>query len=172
MLPHLYTLAIPTFRRYLTQLDQLIALAQQHADAHPGLDVLDARIAPDMLPWATQIEIACNFVARTCLPLAGRAVPPHPQCARSFAGLRQHVALASALLDQLDPQDFLADRIIRDQAGQAWVELPAADFLLQYALPNFIFHFSTAYLILRSQGVALGKAQFDGLHVYPPAAAH
>ncbi len=134
---NLYALAVPTFRRYLAQLAQLLALAQQHAITHPAADLLEARIAPDMLPFATQIEIACNFVARTCLPLAGQAVPPHPPTERSFAGLLRRIALAQQLLDTLDPADFARERQIRDQAGQAWVELASADFFAAIRFAQF-----------------------------------
>ncbi|MDR3426513.1 MULTISPECIES: DUF1993 domain-containing protein [Silvimonas] len=169
MNPDLYSLSVPTFRRYLNTLSQLVQAAEQHALQVPQADLLDARLAPDMLPFGTQVEIACNFVARTCLPLAGHPLPPYPVMAPGYEGLQLRVAAAQALLDTLTPAEFDAQRVICDQAGTAQVQLPAAAFLQEYALPNFMFHLVTAYLILRSRGVPLGKSQFDGFHAYPGA---
>jgi hypothetical protein len=79
------------------------------------------------------------------------------------------MADACVLLNQLNASDFAGAelRVLQSQAGQALVSLPATEFLLQYALPNFFFHLSAAYALLRSQGVALGKRDFDGFHSYP-----
>ena len=73
------------------------------------------------------------------------------------------------MLQALQPSQYVGgeSRVLESQAGNARVSLPAPEFLLQYALPNFFFHLSMAYAILRSQGVPIGKAQFDGFHDYP-----
>ncbi len=73
-----------------------------------------------------------------------------------------------ALLNSLEAAAFegAAGRVLESKAGNANVVLPASEFLLQYALPNFFFHLTSAYAILRKYGAAVGKAQFDGFHAY------
>ena len=129
---------------------------------------MQARLAPDMLPLAVQCEIAANFALRACYPLAGLAVPPYSEFAASFEGLQARIAHAQGLIGALNPAAFehTALRTIHGDAGQARLALPAQEFLLHYTLPNFFFHISMAYAILRQQGVGLGKADFDGYHAY------
>lgn len=162
--------SIPVFRRYLDRLLGLVDAAEKHvrSRALDDAEILEARLAPDMLPFETQVKIAANFTLRSSFPLAGQDVPPYGEFPVSFAGLRACLARASALLATLEPVQFesCASRVIESRAGSALVSLPAAEFLFQYALPNFFFHVTAAYAILRSAGVPIGKADFDGLHVY------
>ncbi|HYD80710.1 MAG TPA: DUF1993 domain-containing protein [Paucimonas sp.] len=167
----LYDASVPVFRRYLVQLSSLVDRAMAHAAEH-GLEphaLLEARLAPTMFPFATQVEIAVNFVPRTCAPLAGFEVPPYGEYERSFAGLKQRIAKAHAFLDTLAPAQMegAAERTITSRAGMETVTLPGREFLTLYALPNFFFHLSAAYAILRHAGVELGKRDFDGFHLYP-----
>ena len=168
----LYRGCVPVCLRYLDRLRDLLDAAEAHALTH-GLapaDLLEARLAPDMLPFATQVAIAAQFTLRTCFPLAGRAVPPDAEFPATFDGLRSTIARAASLLGSLDPAQFdgSESRVLESRAGDAVVTLAAPEFLLQYALPNFFFHVTTAYAILRQRGVLVGKAQFDGFHSYPP----
>ncbi|WP_145927231.1 DUF1993 family protein [Jeongeupia sp. USM3] len=155
----LHQASVPVFVRYLDRLAAIVA----------GVDpaLLDARLAPDMHPFRSQVAIAANFAPRACFPLAGKPVPDLGEMPQSVEGLLARIAHAKALVESLAPDEFDAGRVIEDGAGQATVVLPAADFLCQYALPNFFFHLTTAYAILRSRGVAVGKGDFDGFHAYP-----
>jgi hypothetical protein len=168
----LYQASVPVFLRFLERLSGLLDIAQSHAGAQglPAPRILGARLAPDMLPFEAQVQIASNFALRACLPLAGQAVPPYGEFPATFDGLRARIARAVAVVGGLAPEHFAGaeSRIVEDTAGQATVRLPAAAFLHQYAMPNFFFHLTAAYAILRAQGVALGKAHFDGFHAYPP----
>lgn len=167
MMVSLFDASVPVFQRYLERLAGLVDAAEAHDEA-----LLQARLAPDMLPFATHVVIAANFTLRACFPLAGRELPPYGEFPSTFAGLRQHIAHAAALLASLTREEFEradASRLIESRAGEAVVALAPPAFLLQYALPNFFFHLSTAYAILRERGVALGKAHFDGFHVYGSA---
>lgn len=161
----LYDASIPVFLRYLGRLDKLVAIAELHPAA-PAL--LAARLAPDMHPFASQVAIAASFALRACFPLAGRAVPPDAEFPNSYPGLRARLAQATQLLMSLQRCEFEggAQRVVQSKAGNALVSLHGAEFLLQYALPNFFFHLTAAYAILRHHGVALGKADFDGWHAY------
>ena len=134
--------------------------------------LLQARLAPDMLPLHAQVATATHFTLRTCFPLAGQPVPPWVEHPATLSGLRARIADAQRHLQGLGPASFAgaAGRVIHGQAGQAPLALPADEFLTRYALPNVFFHLGMAYAILRAQGVPLGKADFDGYHRYPPVA--
>ena len=161
----LYEASLPVFLRYLGRLDHLVATAEAHGQA-PSL--LAARLAPDMLPFEMQVAIAAGFTLRACFPLAGKAVPQETVFPSTFPGLRARIAHAAGLLHSLQRSEFegAAQRIVKSKAGDALVSLPAPEFLHQYALPNFFFHLTAAYAILRNQGVVLGKEDFDGWHAY------
>ena len=88
----------------------------------------------------------------------------------SFAALAQQIDDTIAYIAAIPPQQFEgpADRVCRDRAGFADIELPADEYLNLYILPNFYFHFSMAYAIARSHGADIGKQDFDGYHLYAP----
>ncbi|HEX8613338.1 MAG TPA: DUF1993 family protein [Telluria sp.] len=176
---NLYEASVPVFRRYLRQLRAMLALAEAHPQ---GPALLDARLALDMLPLAAQAEVAANFAVRACAPLAGSALSQSGafpasalreggKFAPTYEGLGQRIDFVLGFLDALTPPQFdgAASRMVSDRAGEALVTLPGQPFLLQYALPNFFFHLTAAYAILRQNGVAIGKADFDGFHVYANA---
>jgi hypothetical protein len=148
----------------------MLDTAASDIDAQGGSEkeLLAARLAPDMLPLSSQIEIAVNFALRACFPLAGRPVPPFGESLPTFAGLQARIARASALLATLNEADFagVESRVIDSRAGEAALALSAPAFLYKYAMPNFFFHVTTAFAILRHQGTPLGKGDFDGFHVY------
>ena len=165
-----YEASVPVFHRYLSQLSACIEIAAIDCRSENIADasIFEARLAPDMLPFKVQIEIAANFAPRTCFPLAGLATPTNPAPVASFEGLRAHIARARKLIDSIPQESFdrAGDRIIHDKAGQASLALPAAAFLLQYALPNFFFHVAVSFSLLRSIGIPIGKEDFDGYHAY------
>ncbi|MBI3229610.1 MAG: DUF1993 domain-containing protein [Burkholderiales bacterium] len=166
----MYQASVPVFSRYLEQLAKMLVLAEEFVEKH-GNDpqvVLQARLAPTMHPFVSQVEIAANFALRACAPLAGLDIPTFDQRCESFAALKTRLAWTSDFLAKLTPSQMEASEEGRysSQAGQGVVTLEGPIFLLQYALPNFLFHVSTAYAILRQLGVAIGKADYDGFHVY------
>ncbi len=166
----MYEASVPVFGRYLRQLSAMLDLAQNHARKQ-GLDpntLLQARLSPTMYPFSTQVEIAAGFAVRACAPLAGLPKPADTPSAEGFDGLRARIARVMAFLDAIDPQQMAGSesREFTSQAGLEPVSLPGQVFLLQYALPNFFFHATTAYAILRHMGVGLGKGNYDGFHTY------
>jgi uncharacterized protein len=165
----LHQASVVVFRRYLALLGTLLVRAQAHAGADDDAALLDARLATDMLPLHVQVEIVSNFALRASFPIAGQPVPDYGAFPIGFDGLHARLRYCLALLDGLAPEHFAgaSTRVIRDRAGDAELSLPAPEFLFQYALPNFFFHLTTVYTILRSRGVAVGKADFDGYHLYP-----
>ncbi|HEY9102439.1 DUF1993 domain-containing protein [Chitinimonas sp.] len=166
----LYSAAVPTFQRYLGQLAGLLDRAEAHCQTtgRNVAELLQCRLAPDMAPFSKQVEIAANFSFRVCYPLAGRAIPPYGEVPADLASLRAHIARSQDLLATLPPADFelAGERLIEAEAGEARFTIAAGDYLLQYGLPNHLFHLSMAYAILRQQGVPVGKADFDGWHRY------
>ena len=166
----LHEASVPVFLRYLDRLRGLVDAAEAHAQAHAmdAGELRSARLAPDMLPFETQVSIAAHFALRACLPLAGQAVPEYGDFPPSFDGLRSRIGRVVGLLQSLTPAQFAGaeSRVIESRAGDAVVALPGPAFLFEYALPNFFFHLSMAYAILRSRGVLLGKRSYDGFHVY------
>jgi hypothetical protein len=166
----MYTASVPVFTRYLGQLAKLLELAEAHI-AKNQIDpqsVLLARLSPTMLPFAVQVEVAANFAIRACAPLVGQDLPPFTEHRDSFTSLKNYVASTIGYLGELTPgqMEGSASRTCTSQAGLATVTLDGKEFLLQYALPNFFFHATTAFAILRHVGMEIGKADFDGFHAY------
>jgi uncharacterized protein len=163
--PALYATSVPVFQHYLERLAHIVQKAQQH---NAGRELLHAQLAPNMLPFHNQVEIATNFSLRACFPLAGLPLPGYGEFAATWDGLHERINRAQKLLADLPMAAFeaAAARSVTDPAGQATVTLGAQDFLQRYALPNFLFHISMTYAIARHCGVPLGKADFDGLHSY------
>jgi hypothetical protein len=162
----MYYLAIRQFARTLKNLDAVLAKAQQHAEARK-FDVnnfYSARLAPDMLPFVSQIRAACDNAKFAAANLAGKEVPRHEDNERTFEELRGRIAKCVAYLDTLTAQDYertTADTKIKVgyPAGKA---LRANEYLFARQIPNFYFHVTTAYALLRQGGVDLGKTDFLG----------
>lgn len=154
----MYQATVPVFRHYLSRISDIVAVA--------GPDALDARIA-DAFPARQQFATAAGFALRVACPLAGREVPDLPQA------LGPRLAVARAMLGAMTPAEFegAEARTIRHKAGFAELEQTGLEFLTLYGMPNFFFHLTMGYAALRAAGVALGKADFDGLHAYPPGFA-
>ena len=159
MTPALYTASVPVFRHYLGQASRMIEKADRAA--------LDARIA-DAFPAHQHFATAAGYALRLACPLAGRAVPDLP------LALAPRLAVARATLGAMRPEEFQGaeERRIQHQAGQALLDQSASDFLFLYGLPNFFFHLTMGYAALRLAGQPLGKADFDGFHIYPPPGAN
>ncbi len=155
MPPPLYTASVPVFRHYLGQASWMIEKA--------GPEAMAAQVA-DAFPAGQQFATAAGFALRVACPLAGREVPNLP------AALAPRLAVARATLGGMRPDEFLGaeERRIHHRAGSADLDQSASDFLFLYGLPNFFFHLTMGYAALRSCGVTLGKADFDGFHAYPP----
>ena len=162
----MYGASVPVLHRYLQNLRAMLSLASTYPDADK---LLDARLAPTMCDLAKQVEIAANFAFRCCAPLTNHPQRDSGDFARSFAGMRERIDAALVWLDTLTPEHFAgaADRSITDRGGEADITLPGTRFLSEYALPNFFFHLTTAYAILRQAGIPIGRSDFDRFHHYP-----
>ena len=159
----LFEATVPPFLHYLRRIDVLLS---DLPDSSTGL--LERRLAPRAFTAAEHFETASGFPLRTVLPLLGRDLPPPKENARDRESLLRLAREVLSTLEGVTPADFdgAARRTIRHTAGAAELEQDAVTFATVFALPNFFFHLSTAFSILRHGGENLGKADFDGLHAY------
>ena len=167
-LPPFYRASVPVFLGVLDRLEAMLV----HAEAMLGplyAAALTRRPHDGMMPTAQQVATATQFTLRIAFPLVGKR-PPELREPLDGPGLVARIGGARDLLRTLDPEDFAHSgrRVIRAQAGIAHLELPAEQFLNEFGLPNIYFHHAMAHLALKQAGVTLGKADFDGLHEYPP----
>ena len=133
---------VPTLLRYLRQLDGLLDLAQSQLRSQGLAEdaLLEARLAPDMLPLRSQVWICGNFVPRLDAVLHGRA-PHYPDWPRDLAGMRQQIQAVLAQVQGWRPEDFEpADRSVEGDAGRAWLQMPLRAWIHEFALTNFCFH--------------------------------
>lgn len=156
------------FVHYLKNLDALVVMAEE-AERERSSSLLQARLVPDMFPFGQQVSTAVSFSLRALCPLVNRPVPEIEQ-PENFVQLRDLIEDAVHFLQQLEGAELegFEGRIVSTRAGLADRAFKGRDFLIGYALPNFLFHYSMAYAILRSEGLPVGKQNFDGFHEYPP----
>jgi hypothetical protein len=156
-------IAIPSFLAGLTSLKDVLAKAAAHADAkkikEPAL--LDARLFPDMFTLSKQVQVACDSARRGIDRLVGVEPTSVPDDEKSFAELVTRVETTIATLKAVSREkiDASEDREFTVDIGQP-MTFTGRRFLMTFALPNFFFHVTTAYAILRHSGVELGKRDF------------
>lgn len=160
----LYDISIPTYRRGLQNLASFLDKAEAHAKT-TGADLktyAEARLAPDMHPFIRQVQIASDSAKGGAARLAGVEAPAMADTETTFPELHERIAKTIAFLDTLSKDQV-------DARHGASIDLPmpgrtltftAPDFLMQFSLANFLFHVTTAYALLRAQGVPLGKMDF------------
>jgi hypothetical protein len=165
----MYYLAIRQFARTLKNLDGVLEKAQKHAEARK-FDVNNfctARLAPDMLPFVSQIRIACDHAKNAAANLAGKEAPKHEDNETTFAELRGRIAKCLGYLETLGPKDFerttpATPVKLPDRPNRPGKTLRAEEYLLARQMPNFYFHVTTAYNLLRRGGVEIGKNDYLG----------
>lgn len=154
-----------TVKYYLGRTGRLL----ERVSREPERDrLLAVRLAPDMFDTAFQFALAIRFAARALMPPAGLDAPGVPE-APTLDDLMAYLEEIEEAVDPLRLSDMGATVIHR--AGEADLEQGVAGYVTCFALPNMLFHLSMAYAGLRHGGMAIGKADFDGFHVYRPLAA-
>jgi hypothetical protein len=162
----MYYLAVRQFAFTLRNLDAVMAKAQQYALTRK-FDVNNfctERLAPDMLPFLAQVRIACDQAKNAAANLSGREPPLHEDNEKTFEDLRGRIAKCLSFLDSFTAQDFertTPDSVVKLQRPPG-KGLRANDYLLSRQIPNFFFHVTTAYDLLRRGGVDVGKNDFLG----------
>ena len=158
---------VPPMDRTLGALANILTRAEAHCAAKniKPEALLNFRLFPDMLPFTKQIQLACDFAARCAARLAGEAPQSFPDTEASFAELQARIATARAYMASFPASAYegAATRSITFKAGPADMALTGAAFLSTYATPQFHFHATTAYNILRHNGVKIGKRDYMGV---------
>jgi hypothetical protein len=165
----LYTASVPVLQQMLKALSDVLKKAEDHA-TQKNIDpnaLLQARLFPDMLPLIRQVQIAADFSKGISSRLAGAEVPSWPDTEVSFADLQALITKALAHIGSFKPDEFDASEsreIVLRPGTPKEKKLMASAYLLHYGLPQFFFHVTTAYAILRHNGVEIGKRDYMGAY--------
>ena len=162
----LYQVSIPVFIRILSNLSTLLDKGAAHAEAKkydPSV-LVNARLAPDMFPLARQVQVASDSAKGLAARLAGVEVPSWPDEEKTIPELQARIAKTIDYLKSFKPEqiDGQEDRTVTMKAGANEYSFKGIDFLLGFAIPNLFFHVTTAYNILRHNGVEVGKMDYLG----------
>jgi hypothetical protein len=164
----LYTGSVPLLRKMLAALDAILTKTEQHA-AERKIEpdaFLQARLFPDMFPFVRQVQIACDFAKSVPARLADVEVPSYEDSEKTFADLHARIAKTLKFIDGVDEAKFAGSE------GRAITLRPGTPrerkfdggvaYLYSYGIPQFFFHVTTAYALLRHNGVEVGKKDFMG----------
>jgi hypothetical protein len=162
----MYDASVGTFRLQFEALRKILGKAEAHA-AHKGYDpglLLQARLYVDMFPLLRQVQIACDAAKAGAARLAGMEPPSHPDDETTFAQLHARIDKVLAFIDGIPRAsiDGSEGRPIKVPTRERTLEFLGQAYLVGWVLPNFYFHVTTAYNILRHNGVELGKRDFLG----------
>ena len=161
----MYSASVPVFRNMLGNLSHFLDKAQAHAEARkfdPQV-LVDDRLAPDMLPLRKQVQIACDAAKNGLARLSGVEAPKFEDNEATLAELKERIRKTLDFLDSVPRSqvDGCEDKDITFPAGRDITRtLKGEAYLLNVALPNLFFHVTTAYAILRHNGVELGKGDY------------
>ncbi len=160
----MYQASVPVFVRMLKNLELILGKGHAHAEAKkiapnvlPGL-----RLIADMFPLSKQVQIATDHAKGAVARLAGVDVPKYEDNEQTIEDLRARIARTIAFVESLKPEqiDGTEERDIAFTLGSYDLKFKGMEYLVGFALPNFYFHMTTAYNILRENGVDVGKRDF------------
>ena len=161
----IYDLVVTQFVRMFDNLSVILDKAAQHAEAKKyDADVLlGSRLAPDMFPFTRQIQILCDTSKNAAAFLTGREAPKLADDEKTLADVRKRVATAKAHLQTFKAADFegAATRKVSQPRWEGQY-LTGHEYVLHHVIPNFYFHLTTAYALLRNAGVDVGKKDYLG----------
>jgi len=157
---------VPALAHSLRALDRILQKAEAHCEARridPSVLAND-RLAPDMHPFRRQVGMACDHAKFAAARLSGLEAPRFEDTEQTFAELHERIARTLAFIESVPETAFEGSegKTISLKAGPRELTFPAPVYLASFALPNFYFHMTTAYNILRHNGVELGKSDFMG----------
>lgn len=162
----MYAASVPVFKQMLNSMSEILDKAEAHATAKKidPAALLQARLYPDMFPLTRQVMIAGDFAKGACARLAGVEVPKFEDTEQTFPELKARIAKTIAFIDTLTPAqiDGSEEREINTSAGPNNKTFKGQHYLLHYAIPQFFFHATTTYAILRHNGIEVGKKDFMG----------
>ena len=156
--------SVPAFLQTLGSLSAILGKAETFAaerKIEPAV-LLAYRLAPDMFPLTRQVQIASDHAKGCCARLAGREVPKYTDDETSFADLRVRIRKTLEFVQSFRPEeiDGSEERAIEITAGSRQLRFTGQQYLVNFALPNFYFHATTAYAVLRHCGLPVGKRDF------------
>ena len=162
----MYDASIPPLKRILNNLSAVLKLAQDHVEAKkidPAV-LISARLFPDMFPLSRQVQIASDSSKGAAARLAGLEIPKYEDNETTFADLQARIAKTIAFLDSIKPEQLEGseNREIAITAGERKLTFTGEQYLLIWVNPNVYFHVTTAYDILRHNGVPLSKRDYLG----------
>ncbi len=161
----LYEMTVPQFSRTLTNLEKILDKGAALADAKKvEMSVLlNSRLAPDQFPLLKQVQMVTDTAKLCCVRLTGKEAPAHDDKETSLPELKKRIADVQTYLKSLSAADFKGTeekKITTPRWENKWMS--GTDFVHSHALPNLYFHVTTAYAILRHNGVEVGKKDYLG----------
>jgi uncharacterized protein len=161
----MYFETVSQMKKMLGQLDSWLDKAAVHAQAKKFETnvYLGLRLAPDQFALARQVQTACDTAKLVAARLSGKEAPAHPDTEQSLDELRARVRTVIDYLEGFSPKDFegAATRVITQPRWEGKV-MSGADYFLEHGLPNFFFHLTHVFAILRHNGVEIGKRDYLG----------
>ena len=162
----MYQASIPQLKKMLTNLSNILKKGEEFARAK-NIDasvLVNDRLAPDMFPLSKQVQIACDQVKNGMARLAGVEPPKFDDHETTFAQLQERIAKTIAFADSITPAqiDGTEAKEITFSIKEWKFEFVGQQYLLTWIIPNFYFHVTTAYNILRHNGVEIGKSDYLG----------
>ena len=162
----MYQASVPVFVRMLDNLSRILELAVQYADekkVDPSV-LINARLAPDMYPLSRQVQIATDMAKGCAARLAGLEVPVYEDNEATFPELLARIAKTVAFVQSVGAAkiDGSEEKTVTLKLRNQEVSFLGMPYLVNFVLPNFYFHITTAYAILRHNGLAIGKKDFIG----------
>lgn len=162
----MYQASVPTFIHILSNLSNVLKKGAAYAEAKKfdSSVLVNARLAPDMFPLSRQVQIATDSAKGAAARLAGIEVPSFPDTETTFAELQTRIEKIIVFLRTItaDKVDGSEERAINLKVGSYELSFKGQDYLLNFVIPNIYFHATTAYAILRHNGVDVGKMDFLG----------
>lgn len=165
----LYDTTVPVFKQMLLALSDVLKKAEAQAQERqydPAV-LLQTRLFPNMLPFVRQVQIACDFAKSVPARIAGIEVASYEDSEQTFAELQERISKTVAVLDTMSAAQFEggADKQIVLRPGTPKEKtLSGQDYVLRYGLPQFFFHVTTAYDLLRHNGIEIGKKDYMGTY--------
>ena len=161
-----YDQCVATMRYMLKNLDNIVTRAEEHAaagDIDPAA-LLQARLFPNMRNFIFQIQVATDIAKSSAARLTGSELPKWPDDEETFADVHARIGKAIDYLDSFEPKQFegVEKRDIELNLRGHKLNFTGQNYILRFVIPNFYFHMTTAYNLLRHNGVALGKPDFLG----------
>ncbi len=165
--PYMYKTSVPVFKQLLNSLSAILIKAEAYAAEkkfEPAV-LLNARLYPDMFPLIRQVQVAADFAKSVSARLAGVEVPAYEDNEQTFADLQARISKTLSFIESLTPAQFEGSEtreIVLRPGTPKEKNLVGYNYLTNYGLPQFFFHVTTAYAVLRHNGLEVGKGDFMG----------